>query len=121
MTLHEAIQEVRKVGTIRAENGKLKLRFPEPERARLELAIETLRRNRETALRSLSGTESDPATIPPAAEWPQSLSELAAEVGQHSGDPEAARREVWIDWCEWKAGRSEQAFSGRALLDNRAE
>lgn len=44
------------------------------------------------------GTE---ATIPPAAEWPQSLSELAAEAGQHSGDPEGARRRVWMDWYEW--------------------
>ena len=43
MTVHEAIDEVQKVGTIRAENGKLKLRFPETERARLEAAIEALR------------------------------------------------------------------------------
>jgi hypothetical protein len=41
--------------------------------------------------------------VPPINEWPQSLSDLAAEVGQHSGDPEAARREVWTDWAEWKA------------------
>ena len=43
MTVHDAIHEVQKVGTIRAENGKLKLRFPEPERERLESVIETLR------------------------------------------------------------------------------
>jgi hypothetical protein len=30
-------------------------------------------------------------------------SEEVAEVGQRSGNPEAARREVWLDWCEWKA------------------
>jgi hypothetical protein len=95
MTVHEAIQEVRKVGTIRQENGKLKLRFPETERARLEAAIETLRRNRETALQAIS--------IPPAAHWPESLSELATEVGERSGDPEGARRQVWLDWDEWKA------------------
>lgn len=67
MTVHEAIQEVRKVETIRAENGKLKLRFPKPERASLEQVIETLRHNREIALKALSGAESDPATVPPAA------------------------------------------------------
>ena len=54
-------------------------------------------------LQTLSTTESDSAAIPPPAKWPQSLSELAAEVGQHSGDTEAARRDVWMDWCEWKA------------------
>jgi hypothetical protein len=29
MTIHEAIQESRKTGTVQAEDGKLKLRFPE--------------------------------------------------------------------------------------------
>jgi len=53
MTVSEAIREVRKVGSIRAENGKLKVRFPEPERARLEPAMETLRHNRETALQKI--------------------------------------------------------------------
>ena len=110
MTLHEAIQEVRKVGTIRAENGKLKLRFPEPERTRLGPAIETLRHNRETALNVLSRTDSDHATIPPTVQWPDSLSELAAEVGQRSGDPEAARQEVWMDWYEWKARTLNRLF-----------
>ena len=110
MTVHEAIHEVRKVGTIRAENGKVKLRFPEPERVRLEPAIETLRHNRETALQALSTTETDPATIPPTDKWPQSLSDLAAEVGRHSGDPETARREVWMDWYEWQARSLNQLF-----------
>ena len=129
MTVHEAIREVRKVGTIRAENGKLKLRFPEPERARLEPAIETLRHYRETALQTLSTTESFSTAIPPAARWPQSLSELAAEVGQRSGDTEAARREVWIDWCEWKAAALNRLFQeqgtsgepGRITAQSRAE
>jgi hypothetical protein len=103
VTVHEAIHEVRKVGTIRAENGKLKLRFPEPERVRLEPAIDILRHNRESALQTLSTTESDPTRIPPADKWPRSLSELAAEVAQRSNDPQAARREVWMQWCEWKA------------------
>ena len=103
MTVHDAIHEVQKVGSIRAENGKLKLRFPEPERERLESVIETLRQNRETVLQTLSTVEADSSSIPPVADWPQSFSELAAEVGQRSGAPEAARREVWSNWCQWKA------------------
>jgi hypothetical protein len=102
MTVHEAIDQIRRVGTIRAENGKVKLRFPELERARLEPAIETLRLNRAAALQALS--------IPPAAHWPESLSELAAEVGRRSGDPEAARRLVWMDWYEWKAQSLNKLF-----------
>jgi len=35
MTLHDAIDDVQRVGSIRAENGKLKLRFPDTERFRL--------------------------------------------------------------------------------------
>jgi hypothetical protein len=111
VTVHEAIHEVRKVGTIRAENGKLKVRFPEPERARLEPAIETLRHNRETALQELFNA----ATIPPASEWPQSLSDLAAEIGRRSGDTEAARREVWMDWAEWKAAALNRIFQEQGV------
>jgi hypothetical protein len=115
MTVHEAIDEVQSVGTIRAENGKLKLRFPEPELARLGLAIEILRGNRETVLRAFN-TESNPAEAPPAVEWPQSLSELALEVGQNSGDPEAARREVWTDWSEWKAAMLNRLFQEQGKI-----
>ena len=61
-------------------------------------------------MRALSGAESDPAKIPPGAEWPQTLSELAAEIEQHSGNIEAAPREVWTDWCEWKAARLNRLF-----------
>ena len=110
MTVHEAIHQVQKAGTIRVESGKLKLRFPEAERARLETAIDALRRNREIALQSLSCAESGAATVPPAVELPSSLSDLAAEVGQRSGDPEAARREVWMDWCQWKATALNRLF-----------
>jgi hypothetical protein len=115
MTVHDAIYEVRRVGTIQAENGKLKLRFPEPERTRLGPAIETLRHNRETALGLLRRTESDRSTIPPTVQWPDSLSELAAEVGQRSGDPEAARQEVWMDWYEWKARALNRLFEEQGV------
>jgi hypothetical protein len=57
MTVREAIAEIRKTGTLQAENGKLKLRFPEPERGRLGPAIEVLRRDREAVLRALMGAE----------------------------------------------------------------
>jgi hypothetical protein len=64
MTVAEAIAEIRKTGTIRAENGKLKLRFPEPERARLEPAIEVFQRDREAVLRALMGAETYSTTSP---------------------------------------------------------
>jgi hypothetical protein len=108
MTVQEAIDEVQRVGTIQAEKGKLKLRFPEPERVRLGRAIEILRCNRESALRALK-TESNPAEVPPAVEWSPSLSALAVEVWQASGDPAAARL-LWVDWCEWKAAALNRLF-----------
>jgi len=55
------------------------------------------------------------SSIPPAAEWPQSLSDLAAEVGQRSRDPEAARREIWMDWCEWKAAALNRLFQEQGV------
>lgn len=110
MTVHDAIHEVRKVGTIQAENGKLKLRFPEPARGHLECAIETLRRDRDAALRALTGTERDAPRIPPPGLWPKSLSELAAEIGRRSGNTGAAEAEVWMSWCEWKAAALNRLF-----------
>ncbi|HYK59759.1 MAG TPA: hypothetical protein VEV85_10030 [Bryobacteraceae bacterium] len=78
MTLHDAIDDVQRVGSIRAENGKLKLRFPDTERFRLEPAIDTLRRNRDAALLALTMTES--TTVPPAEAWPESLLDLARGI-----------------------------------------
>ena len=60
----------------------------------------------------IGGPESIVAPVP---EWPQSLSELAAEVGQRSGDPEAARCEVWMDWCEWQARRLNRLFQEQGV------
>src|SRR5579863_9435065 len=57
-----------------------------------------------------SGRSPKIEAVPPASEWPQSLSELAAEVGQRSGNPEAARREVWLSWSEWKAAALNRLF-----------
>ena len=111
MTVRDAIQEVRKVGTIWEENGKLKLRFPEPERGRLALAIQALRQNREASLRAVSE-----ATMPKTADWPGSLAELADEIGERTGEPEAARREVWMDWYEWKAATLNRLFQEQGVL-----
>ena len=59
MTIHEAIAEIRKTGTVQVENGKLKLRFPQPERGHLGPAIEVLRRDREAVLLALAAPEGD--------------------------------------------------------------
>jgi hypothetical protein len=109
MTLYDAIDDVQRVGSIRAENGKLKLRFPNTERFRLELAIDTLRRNRDAALLALTTTES--TTVPPVEAWPESLLDLARERAAHTGDVEAARKEVWISYMEWKARQLNQIFN----------
>jgi len=90
------------------ENGKLKLRFPEAVRFQLEPVILTLRQNRDAAIQSLAAPES--GTIPPAEAWPESLADLARERAAQTGDPEAARQEVWISWCEWKARELNRIF-----------
>jgi hypothetical protein len=113
MTLHEAIGEVRRVGSIRAEKGKLKLRFPEAERERPGVAIEALRQNRDAALAALASGESS-ATIPALETWPESLRDLAEERGR-TGNSETAREEVWISWCEWKAGELNRIFQEHGL------
>ena len=99
MTIEEAIEQIREVGTICAENGNLRVRFPEIERPRLETAIDVLRINKLGALELLSTA----STIPPAEHWPESLRRLADERTAALGDAKAARKEVWISWAQWKA------------------
>jgi hypothetical protein len=82
------------------EDGRLKLRFPEPERARLEPVIQILRQNREAALEAVATSEAIP---PPIESWPESLLDLTQERAAQIGDTQAAREEIWISWCEWKA------------------
>jgi hypothetical protein len=53
--------------------------------------------------------------IPSQVEWPESLSGLAAEVGQHSGDADSARREIWVEWCEWKVAALNRLFQEQGL------
>jgi hypothetical protein len=45
--------------------------------------------------------------VPPAGEWPDSL---AVEVRQQSGNSEAARREVFHSWAEWKVAALNRLF-----------
>lgn len=103
MTVTEALEMVKRVGAVEVNGEKLKLIFPEKERATLEPAIHTLRRCKAEALALL-------AALPPPAEWPYSLSELAAELAQRSGDSESARREVWHSWADFKAATLNRLF-----------
>jgi hypothetical protein len=103
MTIPEALEAVRQVAAVEISDGKLKLRFPESERAALQPAIETLRSGKAEALRLLSGP-------PPIEQWPESLLDLADEVSAASGDAEGARRQVWMSWHEWKARMLNRLF-----------
>jgi hypothetical protein len=108
MTLQESIDEVRRIGSIRVENGKLKLRFPEADGPRLKPAIAVLRQNRDAALLVLTTT--DARAVPPPECWPESLLGLAQQRGRQSGDPEAAKAEVWISYTEFLAERLNKLF-----------
>ena len=54
--------------------------------------------------------EPNTSEIPPAECWPESPKELADERAAESGDPEGARKEVWISWYEWKARELNRLF-----------
>jgi hypothetical protein len=99
----EALELIREVGDVQIFGDKMKLRFPESERAALEPAIETLRNGKAEALKLFS----DP---PPIEQWPESLLDLADEVSVASGDAEGARRQVWLCWYEWKARMLNRLF-----------
>ena len=103
MSIPEALETIRRVGAVQISGGKLKVRFPETERAALQPAIETLRSGKAEALRLLSGP-------PPIEQWPESLLDLADEVSAASGDAEGARRQVWMSWYEWKARMLNRLF-----------
>ena len=70
MTVQEALSTIQQVGTVEARSGNLKIRFPQPERKRLQPAIAFLRNNKAEALAAIS-------TQYPSAEsenwpWPRS-------------------------------------------------
>ena len=116
MTVLEAICEVRRFGSIWEHDGALKVRFREPDRTILNPAIDILRLNKDAAIQTLAGFDTDPSkTIPPLMRWPESLLDLASELGGRSGDSDAARREVWLGWCEWKAAALNRLFQEQGV------
>jgi hypothetical protein len=106
VTVAGALRTIRRVGAVEISSGKLRLTFPESERAALQPAIDALRAGRDEALRLLSE--------PPQPEhWPDSLLGMADEVSVAVGDADAGRRRVWMSWCEWKAGALNKLFLER--------
>lgn len=55
MTVTEAIETVRRVGSITAHEGKLRLAFPAADRAELSPALDALRANRAEVTALLGG------------------------------------------------------------------
>jgi hypothetical protein len=66
VTVAEALETIRRVGAVENHGGKLKLRFPESERAALRPAIETLRSGKAEAIAMLAGP--DPAELARASD-----------------------------------------------------
>jgi hypothetical protein len=64
VTVPEALDQVREAGSVRVEDGKLKVQFPEPERTHLEPALAALRANREAAIGLLT-REAEAAPLAP--------------------------------------------------------
>lgn len=69
----------------------------------------------ERAFRALDELTGKPVAekvpeVVPSEGWPESLKELADERAARSGNPEAARREVWLSWAEWKARELNRLF-----------
>lgn len=89
MTVSEALILVRRVGTAQVFGDKLKLRFPDGERAALQIAIETLRSGKAEALLLL-------------AEVPRPIAE--------------ERHFVWMDWYEWKAAALNRVLQKQGVL-----
>jgi hypothetical protein len=58
VTVREALQVIRRVGTVEESEGKLKLRFPESLSAELQVAIESLREGKSEALALVAAAES---------------------------------------------------------------
>ncbi len=59
MTVAEAIETVRRVGSITAQEGKLRLAFPEADRAALSPAVDVLQTRKPEALALLA----DPSEV----------------------------------------------------------
>ena len=98
MTLPEAIAEVRRVGSLTLESGKLKVRFPDTDRSRLAPALAVLRANRDGAIEQIS---TEPAQAEPSRPTLAGL------------DPEAPG----IPFAQWRAQQLNRLFleHGRAI------
>src|SRR2546422_11658402 len=103
MNVIEAIETIRAAGRLRVDGADLVVRFPREHGPEIDAALNTLREHKSQAIRLL-------IEVPPAAEWPESLQELAEEVSVASTDPEARRREIWLSWYEWKARDLNELF-----------
>jgi hypothetical protein len=91
MTLPEAVEEIRRVGSLTVESGKLKLRFLEAERSRLAPALAVLRANRDAVIEQVS----EPARAEPTQ--PSKLADL---------DPEARG----LLYAQWRAAQLNELF-----------
>jgi hypothetical protein len=98
-TIQEAIRQIQQVGSIRAENGDLKVRIPAQERARLQPAIEVLRREKEAALQVLG----EPKKL--------YTSEGCIDAANDPSykDPYAGKK-VYETWADWKAASLNKLF-----------
>jgi hypothetical protein len=88
VTVAEALKAIQHVGAVESHSGKLKLRFPESERAALQPAIETLRSGKAEAIALLSRT--DPARA-------------------HATDADV------IPWAAWKAAKLNRLFQEKGV------
>jgi hypothetical protein len=91
MTIQDAVEMVRKAGTIRIENGRVKAGFPEDERARLQPALNLLRTHPDEVLRLLTEPTS-PMPEPAQGEPEIPKTDELESTGQISepGQPEPA-------------------------------
>jgi hypothetical protein len=86
VTVAEALETIRRVGAVESHHGKLKLRFPECERAALQPAVETLRSGKAEAIALLSR--------PDTPDW------VSTSATEADGVP----------WAEWKAAALNRLF-----------
>jgi hypothetical protein len=86
MTVPEALETVRRAGEVRVENGRIKTRFKETERGRLQPAIDFLRSHRGEALRLLTESANSIGT--------EGLATLESTGQPTNHDRAAAEREL---------------------------
>ena len=108
MPLPEALEMVRRAGSIRIENGKLLVRFPEAERAQLQPALDFLRSHREEALRVLA--EPPVPTLLSGEDAPDNVIEPQPPMpakGLADIDPD----QTGMSYGEWQAAQLNAIFA----------